>query len=131
MGYKYILQFRVSSLQLVARVADLLEEEAASEENPEQAGQWREMSRMCRRQSDGRRYKTRTVRPVYASIRWDVVESAVQGDIPCPVLSSEEAREVCRLLTEQGKSAAYIADRVMTHERTVHRWRIRDRDQDH
>lgn len=117
------LHITVPTLHTMARIAELFEDEAQAMGDDEESGYWREMVLACRQQCEGRRFGHRVIRPTFDHIRWDVVERAAFGPAPYPRLSDQEAREVARQLTEEGKSARHISDRVEVAQRTVNRWR--------
>ncbi|MFE4796161.1 hypothetical protein ACFRFL_13855 [Streptomyces sp. NPDC056708] len=51
------------------------------------------------------------------------VERAASCRGVCPVLTEEEQWRTVRVMTEAGKSAAVIGERLGLHNRTVARWR--------
>ncbi len=117
------LHITVPTLHTMARIAEIFEEEARALGEDGESFYWQEMATACRQQCEGRRFGHWIHRPAFAEIRWDVVERAANGPSPYPRLSDEEAREVSRQLTEEGKSARYIAPRVEVAQRTINRWR--------
>lgn len=127
MTNRYCVQLSVRNTYMMTRIAELFEEQARSLGEDEEAVNWREMAYICRQQFEGRRGVRRVIRPALNTIRWDVVEQAMAGCAPYPRLSMLEAQEVCRQLTEEGRSIRYIADRVEAHWRTVSRWRRQDK----